>query len=199
MRVSVLLLAAGGSTRMRGGDKLLEAVEGEPLLRRSARTALDSAAEETLVVLGANRTAREAAVAGLPVRRVANAGWEEGMGTSIAAGAAALSSGMSGVLVMAADMPDLTPGLIDRLIAALPADDSRVIARPCTDGGVPGNPVLFGAAHLPALAALRGDTGAREVVAANRADLRLVPAEDNACLLDLDTPEAWQAYRNRRV
>ena len=35
-RLKLVLLGAGGSTRMRGGDKLLEPVEGAPLIRRQA-------------------------------------------------------------------------------------------------------------------------------------------------------------------
>lgn len=195
MSVAILLLAAGASSRMRGGDKLLETVAGEPLLRRSARTALASRADAVIAVTGANRSARDAALAGLPIRPCHNADWESGMGTSIAAGALALDSGTRGVLVMPADMPDLTAALLDRLIAALPGDAPRTILRPRAPSGEPGNPVLFGAAHIPALAALSGDEGARAVVARNRDDLSFVDAPDAAVLTDLDTPEAWAAYR----
>ena len=197
MSVAILLLAAGGSTRMRGGDKLLETLDGEPLLRRSARAALASKARETVVVLGANRSAREGALAGLPVRIVAHEGWRGGMGTSIAAGAAALAPGTA-VLVLPADMPDIAPALLDRLIAALPPDAPRAIARPRTAAGASGNPVLFGPAHLPALAALDGDDGAREIVARNRASLAYLDDAGEGVLVDLDTPEAWAAYRAAR-
>ena len=39
MQAHILLLAAGSSSRMRGGDKLIEPVAGEPLLTRIARAA----------------------------------------------------------------------------------------------------------------------------------------------------------------
>ena len=198
MSIVVLLLAAGGSTRMRGGDKLLEPLDGEPLLRRSARTALASRARETLVVTGANRVAREAALAGLPVWIVHNADWRGGMGVSIAAGVAALAPAAPAVLVMPADMPDLDPALLDRLIDSLPPDAPRTIVRPRTTEGTPGNPVLFGAAHLPALSALDGDDGARAVVARNRAFLRYLDDAGQGVLTDLDTPEAWAAWRDAR-
>ena len=197
MSVAILLLAAGGSTRMRGGDKLLETLGGEPLLVRSAQVALASSAENIIVVLGANRVARESVLAGLPVRIVVNENWQDGMGRSIAVGAAALAPGIRGVIVMPADMPDLTPALLDGLIGALSASAPETILRPRTREGKPGNPVLFGAVHLPALAALSGDAGARQVIAANRDDLRYIDVEGEAVLTDLDTPEAWRAYRMR--
>ena len=198
MTVAVLLLAAGGSTRMRGGDKLLETLEGEPLLRRSARAALASGAGEVVVVLGANRDAREAVVADLPVRVVMNDAWRQGMGRSIAAGAAALSVDAAGVVVMPADMPDVDAAMLDRLIDALPPDAPRAILRPRTAEGVSGNPVFFGAAHIPALVALTGDEGARAVIAAHRDALIPVDVRGDGSLVDLDTPEAWAEYRKHR-
>lgn len=198
MSVAVLLLAAGGSTRMRGGDKLLETLGGEPLLRRGARRALASRARETVVVTGAHRAAREAALAGLPVRIVHNAHWREGMGTSIAAGVAALAPNPRAVLVMPADMPGIDTPLLDRLIDALPPGSPRCILRPRTATGAPGHPVLFGAAHLPALAASGGDEGARAVLAANRDGLRYLDVAGEEAATDLDTPEAWAAYRAAR-
>ena len=36
----ILILAAGQSRRMRGRDKLMEVVEGQPLIRRQAEMAL---------------------------------------------------------------------------------------------------------------------------------------------------------------
>ncbi len=195
--VAVILLAAGGSTRMRGGDKLLETLDGEPLLLRSARVAHNSRAESVIAVLGANRSARESVLAGLPIRIAFNENWLDGMGRSIAVGAAALDPHTSGVIIMPGDMPDLTAALLDELIAALPPGAPETILRPRTLQGKPGNPVLFGAAHLSALAALTGDEGARQVIAAHRENLRYIDVIGEAVLTDLDTPEAWAAYRDR--
>lgn len=197
MSIAILLLAAGGSTRMRGGDKLLETLNGESLLARSARVALGSRAKSVTVVLGANRSARESILADLPVRGVVNENWQDGMGRSIAVGATALAPDTSGVIIMPGDMPDLTSALLDALILALPPQAPDVILRPRTLQGIPGNPVLFGAAHLPSLAALTGDEGARQVIAANRENLHYVEGADEAVLTDLDTPESWVAYRSR--
>lgn len=182
---------------MKGGDKLLETLHGQPLLARSARVALGSRAGSTIIVLGANRSARESALAGLPVRVVVNENWQDGMGRSIAVGAAALDPGTRGVIVMPGDMPDLTATLLDELIAALPPADPEMILRPRTMQGKPGNPVLFGAAYLSALAVLNGDEGARQIIAAHPENLRYIEGAGEGVLTDLDTPEAWAAYRAR--
>lgn len=198
MSPAILLLAAGASSRMRGGDKLMETLEGEPLLRRSARTALGSRAAEVVVILGANRPARQTALEGLPVRVVANKNWKDGMGSSIAVGAAALADPAGGVMILPADMPDLTPVLLDRLIAAFEHQGADTILRPRYAAGKPGNPVLFGADYLPALARLTGDAGARSVIADHPGALRHADIDDAAILIDLDTPEAWADYRAAR-
>ncbi|MGA1614500.1 MAG: nucleotidyltransferase family protein, partial [Lutimaribacter sp.] len=39
MSLGIIILAAGQSRRMRGGDKLLETVQGQPLLRRIQQAA----------------------------------------------------------------------------------------------------------------------------------------------------------------
>lgn len=197
--VSILLLAAGGSTRMRGDDKLTRMLDGEPLLRRSARIALASTAMETVVVLGANRAARERCLDGLPVRIAANRDWQAGMGASISAGMGAIHARARAVVVMLADMPAITAPLLDRLIAAHDSVNTGGIVRPCTARGVMGHPVLFGAAHFRALASLSGDEGARAILAAHSDAMRSVAFPEDAALVDLDTPEAWSKWVNGQV
>jgi CTP:molybdopterin cytidylyltransferase MocA len=63
---------------------------------------------------------------------------------------------------------------------------------------VAGNPVLFGRRHFPALRALSGDTGAKAVITANLASVFDLPVTDESVLVDLDTPEAWSAWRAGR-
>ncbi len=65
--------------------------------------------------------------------------------------------------------------------------------RAASDQGVPGHPVLFPRRFLADLQALRGDTGARDLLA--RARPVLVPRPGRRALTDLDTPEAWAAWR----
>ena len=195
MNTAILLLAAGGSRRMRGADKLLERIDGTALLTRSARTALASHAVETVVVLGANRSAREGALVDLPVRTVVNDDWRAGMGVSLAAGIDALSPGTDAAIVMLADMPDIGADLLNRMIDAA---GPGTILRPVTMDGKPGNPVLFTRFYFPALAALTGDAGARTVIAAHRESLVTVPA-DETILTDLDTPEAWTIWRSENA
>ncbi len=198
-RVSILLLAAGGATRMRGRDKLLEPVDGVPLLRRSAQAALNSRAGQVIVVLRPDDAARRAALRGLDVDIVENPAWTEGMASSIRAGISACIRACAqcdAVIVALADMPEIGTSQLDALIAAFDPAAPRIL-RACAPGGRPGNPVLFPRARLDALAALHGDRGARDLLSAARAQTGLV--EIAGADIDLDTPEEWAAWRAGRT
>ncbi|MGF1446079.1 MAG: NTP transferase domain-containing protein [Pikeienuella sp.] len=196
-RVSILLLAGGASRRMRGRDKLLEEIDGEPLLARTARAALASAADETLVVLPPGASGRIAALDGLGLRFIEAARAPEGMGASIASGLAALSPAADAVLLLFADMPEIGAPEIDRLIAAFDPAEGRAIVRATTEDGTPGHPVLFGRRFFEPLRALAGDAGAREILAEHRDFVVDLPLPGQAALTDLDTPEAWAEWRGR--
>ena len=116
-RVAALVLAAGAARRMRGRDKLLEVVDGRPLLRAVAEAALTSRAASVLVVLPPDLPARTDALAGLAVDIVEAPDWAEGMAASIRAGLAA-AEGSDAVVLLLADMPAIGRTEIDRLIAA---------------------------------------------------------------------------------
>lgn len=193
MAVLILIPAAGASRRMRGRDKLLEEIDGTAILRR-ATLAAAATGEAVLVTLPEGDRARRAALDGVAVARQ-EIDAAEGMAASIRAGAkAATAAGADGLLVMLPDMPEIGTDALLTLIAAWRAEPTRPCRAAAADG-TPGNPVVIPARLLPALAAVTGDTGAREVLKGE--DPRLCPLPDRAALIDLDTPEAWAEWRER--
>ena len=69
MQIACLLPAAGASSRMRGGDKLLEDVNGKPCLATLAGRALD-AGMEVIVTLPSADHPRAEAIKDLCVQKV---------------------------------------------------------------------------------------------------------------------------------
>lgn len=195
-KVEVLLLAAGSSRRMRGKDKLLEIVDGEPLLRRSSRAALQSQADRVHVVLQPENKARDAAIDGLDIHQVRSPEWQEGMAASIRAGMTSVSENCDAVIIALADMPEVQAAHFDRLMSAYDPNDGRDICRAIAEDGTPGLPVLFGRRFFETLANLLGDRGARDVVKDAREFLVDVPTDGQGAVIDLDTPEAWKKWRN---
>ncbi|MFT3973619.1 MAG: nucleotidyltransferase family protein [Amaricoccus sp.] len=194
-RVAALVLAAGAGRRMRGADKLLEPVAGEPVLARVARAARQSQADETVVVLPPGATGRRDAVAGLGVEVVEAPDCAEGMAASLRAGLAAVQARADAVVVLLADMPEVGPRAIDRLIAAFDPEEGRELCRAVSADGTPGHPVLFGRRFFETLAALTGDRGAREVIRDAAEFVTEVATEGQGAVVDLDTPEDWAAWR----
>ncbi len=197
MNIAIVLLAAGGSTRMRGGDKLLEEIDGEKLLHRSARVACESDAQSVVVVLGAREAERRAALSGLSLTTVVNADWAAGMGGSIAAGVKAAGDA-DAAIIMLADMPDITSHMLNRIMAACDPNTPDQIVRPRDGQGRWGNPVLFCDGHFAALSILNGDQGARELLMKSKTYITPVTLESHAITTDLDTPEAWADWRAGR-
>ena len=191
--ILVLIPAAGASRRMRGADKLLEPVGGQPMLRHVAEQAVETGLP-VLVTLPQCHSARHDALAALAVAQQEVDG-TEGMAASIRAGVtAAQVAGADGLLVMLADMPEIDTAMLTTLIAAFAAEPAAVHRAAAADG-TPGNPVVIPARLFPALHGVTGDAGARQVVAREAA--RLCPLPGRAALTDLDTPEDWAEWRSR--
>nr|WP_281244902.1 nucleotidyltransferase family protein [Albimonas pacifica] len=189
------MLAAGASSRMQGRDKLLEEVGGEPVLRRSARALVASGADEVIAVLRPGDEARRAALSGLAVTLVENPEAAEGMAASIRRGLSAADPEADAVLLALADMPEVASAHADALIEAFDPARGAAICRAADAEGRPGHPVLFGRRFFESLSRLTGDEGARDILRTNADFVRLVKTEGRGARLDLDTPEAWAAWR----
>ncbi|MFO0514886.1 MAG: NTP transferase domain-containing protein [Rhodobacterales bacterium] len=188
---AILLLAAGSSSRMRGADKLMEPVEGVPLLLRQARVALATGAP-VIVTLPPDRPARNAALAGLDLMTVPVPDAALGLSASIRAGVRA--AGARPVLVLLADLPEITAADLSLLLARHAADPGLILRATAADG-TPGHPVLFPVWALADLAALTGDSGARDLLQTYRNRTELVALPARHAVTDLDTPEDWAAWR----
>jgi molybdenum cofactor cytidylyltransferase len=110
----------------------------------------------------------------------------EGMGASLRAAVDALPAESEGVFVFLGDMPRVPPDLAGRMAQALAPGVDAVAP---SFSGRRGHPVLFARRCFPALRALQGDMGARQVLAALGDRLALVDSPDAGVLFDVDRPE----------
>jgi len=193
MRFAAIVLAAGRASRM-GENKLVADVGGKAIVRRAAEAAVAAKAAPVIVVTGHERERVESALAGLGVVIVHNAGYADGMSTSLKAGLSALPPGIEAVAILLGDMPEVDGALIGKLVAAL--EGGKKIAIPVREGRQ-GNPVVWARALFPELAKIAGDHGAKDVIAAHRAAVVEVPAGAGA-FSDVDTPDALAALRARQ-
>jgi molybdenum cofactor cytidylyltransferase len=195
-KLGAIVMAAGRSTRMGARNKLLENLDGRPLIRRVVETALASRARPVVVVTGHEAARVEAALAGLDVELVHNAGFAQGLSSSLKAGLDALPETIDGAIIMLGDMPAVEPEHLDRMIAGFAPKEGRSIVVPVFEGRR-GNPVLWSAEFFPAMRRLDGDAGARRVIADNADQVVELDLQTEAVLIDVDTPEALAKLRGK--
>jgi molybdenum cofactor cytidylyltransferase len=194
-RIAALLLAAGQSRRM-GTNKLLAEIDGRPMVARTATRLLSSHARPIVAVLGNQADAVDAALGKLPVERVRNPAFAEGLSTSLKRGVAALPPNIDGVMVCLGDMPLVTGRDLDRLIAGFNPLEGRAIIVP-TRRGKRGNPVLWARRFFPEMAELAGDVGAKHLIGEHAELVYEVEMDSDGVLVDIDTPDALAALRDK--
>lgn len=193
-KIGIVVLAAGASSRM-GEAKQLLGYQGKTLLRRAVETALESAVETVVVVLGANFERTITEIQDYPVAIAHNADWQEGLASSIKIGLESLldkDEDVSACLVMLADQPFVTKEHLDMLA-------KKFLARP----GIPivaakyentiGVPAVFSAAVFDDLRSLAGDEGAKKVIKKYGSLVRTVNLPEAA--IDIDTPADLEKLR----
>jgi molybdenum cofactor cytidylyltransferase len=192
-QVAGVVLAAGSSTRM-GENKLLLAIDGQTLVRRAVRAAIDGGLDPVIVVLGheAERVRRE--LDGFAVRAIVNPAHEAGMGTSVQAGIAEVASGTdaaAGVIVLA-DMPFVTAAMLGELAARHRSTGAPMVISRYGDVNAP--PMLYARPLFAELLALPGEACGKEMVRRHKHEA-FVARWPEAALADVDVPDDYRRIR----
>ena len=195
--VAVLIPAAGAARRMRGRDKLLEQIDGVPLLVRVVMRAC-AVTTDVIVTLPKGAHPRHRCLEGHSLSVVEVTDPSEGMAASIRAGITALPHPCEGVMILPADMPDLTQQDLALMLETFRAHNQTMICRAANQDGIAGHPVIFPSVFFEALGELTGDQGGRAILRENAHRLIKVTLPRDHALTDLDSPEAWQAWRSQR-
>jgi molybdenum cofactor cytidylyltransferase len=188
--VFAAVLAAGRSRRF-GRSKLLETLDGQPLVRRAADVARGACGDRSILVTGHDSATVVAAAGDAPQFVIVNDHHEEGMGGSIALAARAVEHTADALLLLFADQPLVTARHVEALIAAWSGAEDEIVATAFS--GTVGPPVLFPRGAFDALGALGGDEGAKRNLRDPAFDLRSIPFEDAA--IDIDTPADLEKLR----
>ena len=194
--IPVVILAAGRSRRMRGRDKLLEDIDGVPLLVRQVEMALGLGGD-VFVALSPEDRARKAALAGLACRLLIVPEAEEGLSGTLRGAVAQLPEAPA-FMVFLGDLVALETADLRQLYEAYLSNPAYLIWRGATADGKAGHPIIFSAAVRPRFADLSGDDGAARIVGPLQKETCLIRLRDDRARRDLDTPEDWAAWRKTR-
>lgn len=186
MNVTAIVLAAGESKRFGKANKLFALYHGAPLIDHCLKPVLEAEFNDRIIVTGFEHDRIEAHIKRLPARTVCNPDFEDGLGTSLAAGVKALNPACDAFLVFLADMPDIPPTLISELMGAYDNNSAnKSIVRPVYKGS-PGHPVLFATSHAPEMRTLAGDQGAFEIIKKHKTSTLNVEVKSSAVVQDVD-------------
>ena len=186
--IGAVILAAGASARM-GRPKQLLPIDGQPMIRRVAEAVCAARLAQVVVVTGAAAEQVRLAIGDLPIGVLFNPHWAEGMSTSLRAGIGALRPEIQAALVVLADQPGLTPGLIRRLVDCYVTTFAPIIVP--VYQGQRGNPVLFDRRLFADLLRLEGDSGGRVLFPRHEKELHYLDVDDQAIIQDVDD---WAGY-----
>jgi molybdenum cofactor cytidylyltransferase len=192
MRIACLLPAAGASSRMRGGDKLLELVDGKPCLRVVAERAL-AAGLEVIVTLPRADHPRALALDDITLNRVVVPNAMDGMSASLKAGAKIAAPFADGLMILPPDMPALQRTDLVKIADAFRSAPNSIVQATTADAK-PGHPTVFPKGLFSSFINLEGDRGAATICFANPNLVLQIKLEGQRARLDLDTPEDWAKW-----
>jgi molybdenum cofactor cytidylyltransferase len=188
--IGVILLGAGASSRL-GNPKQLLLYDGQTLLQHSLQVADASDAHPVVLVLGAHADSIKEEIDGISAHTVLNAEWKEGMASSIKCGVQKLvdiNPNTEGAVLMVCDQPFVSASLLNEMVHAYKQSGKQIIT--CTYANTFGPPTLFHKSIFPELLQLKGDVGARSILALNADKVELVLFPEGN--LDIDTQEDYE-------
>ena len=189
--VAGVVLAAGSSTRM-GRNKLFFELDGETLLRRVVRRALDAGLDPVLVVVGHEAERARAELAGLPCTPVDNPDHALGVNRSLRTGISHVPARAGAAVVMLADMPFVTSRMVSTLVARYRESTAPLVISAYGDVNAP--PMLYDRALFSELQQMKGEGCGRQVVRRHR-DEAVAVSWPEAALQDIDVPEDYDRIK----
>jgi molybdenum cofactor cytidylyltransferase len=185
--VSILILAAGNSSRL-GQPKQLVEFAGKPLICHIIEQALFVKMRSVFVVLGGNQSLILPKIAHLPVTIVDNENWQKGMGHSIAVGLNAIRQQhpeTTGIVTMLCDQPFVSADLIYQIVQQQRATQAEIVAS--SYAGNIGVPAFFGQTIFEDLLNLEEEGGAKKIIQQHLSITSCVSFPEG--IFDIDTPE----------
>ena len=195
-KIHAVILAGGQSKRMGTKNKLLVPINGKPMIALTVETIIASKASSVAAVTGFEHQKIQEAIKNSNIEFIHNKNFQNGISSSVVTAIKSAPEDCSAILIGLGDMPKITVSHINKLIDAYNPLEGRAICVP-TWKGKRGNPVLWARRFFPEMLQLKGDFGAKELMGKYAELVVEVEMNDNGIIIDIDTPEALEAFRNK--
>lgn len=190
--ISSIVLAAGMSTRM-GAPKALLPWGGQPLLAYQVEQLREAGADEVVVVLGDDADEIHRTIRRSDCRVMLNPRFQMGRAGSLRIGAKAVDRDATAIVVTNVDQPRPASFLRALIEAHKPP---ALITRPSFDGKH-GHPIVVAGELRGELMDADDDTQGLLAVVERHRDQMAECALDDLAVLDINTPDAYDAARRR--
>lgn len=195
--VSVIVLAAGLSTRMGTHNKLLLDYKKKPVIEIIVETILAAGIKEVVIVTGHESEKIQKILEELPVRFVHNPRYQEGMTSSIQQGVR--QAGGNGYMICLSDMVTISAleyKYLNENFEKIFLQDNRCICLPVYKKQK-GNPVIFSAYYKELILKYQEQEGCKAIVQSNKEHVYTIEMNEPHVLEDFDNPEDYQRLFNR--
>ncbi|UWP99691.1 nucleotidyltransferase family protein [Aliiroseovarius crassostreae] len=201
----VVLLAAGQSQRMGGQppiDKLLLPLPRAGLQKTLLEDRIDAvrgSGLDLVLILPPEQSfpgrwdiARTCGITPVPSPHA-----HLGIGESLSTAMTHIDDRYDSVLIVLADMPEITSGHMQTVAHTGQSDEiwRGASCQNSSSQNTPGHPVRLPRRLFGRIAQLSGDHGAQKILAGEK--IHLIPLPGDAAILDLDTEEDWVRYQQR--
>ena len=190
MKVAVVVLAAGGSTRF-GRSKQFALFQGDTYIKRIVAAAIEARCAPVVVVTGEDSAQITSELTQFTVSIAMNPDWQKGLGSSIIVGirhAMNQDSDLDAVVLLTCDQPFVTAAVLTQLIQFRLTTGKPIIAS--AYAGTLGIPALFNRSFFPDLLQLKGDRGAKGIILERRHDV--ASFDFPAAEIDVDTAADYE-------
>lgn len=183
--IAAIILAAGISSRARR-NKLMVKVGGKPLFMKAVEAAIKSKASPVFVITGYDAENLEEHLENIDINVLRNHDYASGVKTSIRLGLKSVPSSCDGALLIPADMPNITPEYINKMIKSfVKGKDKQLLVS--AFGGHKYNPVLWSSGLYTSADLVPEDSHLRQVFLEHSDYLNLVETSAESCL-DINFP-----------
>ena len=189
-KFGAVVLAAGFSSRM-GAFKPLLPLGEKTVIERILGLLKAVGIKDIVVVTGHNRYELIPTIHEYKVREVFNAKFEEGMFTSIQAGARALKEGLDGFFIMPVDCPLISMKILRTMAREF---DPEKFAVACYRGKK-GHPLLVPEKFRHEIINHDGKNGLKPITDRDFSLMQRIEAGYEGVVMDMDTPEAYEEMK----
>jgi molybdenum cofactor cytidylyltransferase len=188
--IEPIILAAGDSTRM-GYPKALLPLGPDTFLTHILGILRNVGLPKPTIILGKAASLIEPHIRDWPAEIRINPDPDRGQLSSIQLALSGLKPDCAGCMIWPVDQPAVSENLVCRLAQLFVSSESRIVFPVC--GGKRGHPAIFHRDLFQEFMDAALEEGPKKILLLHQHSTNVLPTEESAAVLDIDTPADYQA------